>query len=239
MTMPLDELPSSSGVGVGAGWPALTHAPRVDPHETPERTAPPRLARWYAQSPWAPALLRAAAAAGVLLVLAAVGAATLQGSAAHAAPAAAPPASEDGAWLAPPSPASATPLTSSAAPPPPASAAPPAPASARAPSRRCGRDAEGVRSPAVLPDGRLVLNLATEDDLRRLPGVGKRRAEQILALRGRLGRFRRVSELLRVRGIGARALQRLKPLVTLDAPPEPTGSAAAASIAPPARAAPP
>lgn len=68
---------------------------------------------------------------------------------------------------------------------------------------------------------KVVLNTATVAELCTLPGVGPKRAEQILALRDKLGgRFRRIEDLRRVRGIGRKALERLKPLVVLD-PPEP------------------
>jgi competence protein ComEA len=86
------------------------------------------------------------------------------------------------------------------------------------PSRDAGADAPPS---AVTADGRIVLNLAGADELRRLPGVGARRAEAILALRAKLRRFRRVSDLLRVRGIGVRSLKKIAPLVVLDPPPEP------------------
>ncbi|MBI4950648.1 MAG: helix-hairpin-helix domain-containing protein [Myxococcales bacterium] len=75
--------------------------------------------------------------------------------------------------------------------------------------------ASAARS-GLTADGRVILNLASEPDLRHLPGVGARRAQAILELRGRLGRFRRLEELLRVRGIGPRMLQRMRPLVVLD-----------------------
>ena len=81
-----------------------------------------------------------------------------------------------------------------------------------------------------LPDGRIVLNLATVEDLQRLPGVGQRRAEAILELRARLKKFRRTTDLLRVRGIGAKSLKRLEPLLVIDPPgpqtPAPPGPSA-------------
>lgn len=70
----------------------------------------------------------------------------------------------------------------------------------------------------VTADGRVVLNVASESELRSLPGVGPARAAAIVALRQRLGRYRRVEELLRVRGIGPRSLQKLRPLVVVDVP---------------------
>lgn len=74
------------------------------------------------------------------------------------------------------------------------------------------------KTPAVTVDGKVILNLASSEDLQRLPSVGAKRAESILKLRARLGRFRRVRDLLRIRGIGARSLRRLIPLVVVDPP---------------------
>jgi competence protein ComEA len=62
----------------------------------------------------------------------------------------------------------------------------------------------------------VILNLANTDDLRRLPGIGPKRAEAILALRTKIGRFHNVEELLRVKGIGRATLRRLRPLVRVD-----------------------
>lgn len=73
--------------------------------------------------------------------------------------------------------------------------------------------------PGILPDGRVVLNAASEEDLRKLPGVGPSRAKAILALRERRGKFRSISELLRVKGIGRKTLARLAPKLVLDPPP--------------------
>jgi competence protein ComEA len=73
-------------------------------------------------------------------------------------------------------------------------------------------------SPGMTEDGKVILNLASVDDLRHLPGVGQKRADAIVALRGRLGHFKQVSDLLRVRGIGVRGLKKLMPHVVLDAP---------------------
>jgi competence protein ComEA len=76
----------------------------------------------------------------------------------------------------------------------------------------------------VAADGRIVLNHASAAELRRLPGVGAKRAAAIVALRERLGRFRRTGDLLRVKGIGVRTLQRLTPQLLLDPPSEPAAS---------------
>ena len=70
----------------------------------------------------------------------------------------------------------------------------------------------------VLPDGRIVLNLATEDELTKLPHVGVKRAKDIVALRQRLGRFRALTDLLRVRGLGRKTLAKIAPKIVLDPP---------------------
>jgi competence protein ComEA len=88
-------------------------------------------------------------------------------------------------------------------------------------------------------DGRVILNLASADELRKLPGVGQKRAEAILALRQKLGKFKRPTDLLRIRGIGPKRLKQMLPKLVLDPPketpaptppaPAPAASGAAAS----------
>jgi competence protein ComEA len=82
-----------------------------------------------------------------------------------------------------------------------------------------GEDAGSIEaSSGILPDGRIILNLATEDELTKLPGIGPSRARAIVALRQRLSKFRAVEDLLRVKGIGRKTLRRIKPNVVLDRP---------------------
>jgi competence protein ComEA len=71
-------------------------------------------------------------------------------------------------------------------------------------------------SNGVASDGKVILNRAGEEDLRRLPGVGHSRAQAILTLRAQMKKFTRVEDLLKVKGIGRRALARLRPLVRVD-----------------------
>jgi len=73
-------------------------------------------------------------------------------------------------------------------------------------------------SAGMTEEGKVILNLAGVEDLRHLPGVGAKRADAILALRARLGRFKQVNDLLRVKGIGVRGLKKIAPHVVLDAP---------------------
>ena len=66
----------------------------------------------------------------------------------------------------------------------------------------------------------MILNVASAAELTRLPGVGDKRARSIIKLRTRLKRFRRATDLFRVRGIGVRSLKRMLPHLVLDPPRE-------------------
>jgi competence protein ComEA len=66
------------------------------------------------------------------------------------------------------------------------------------------------------PGNALVnLNTATLDQLESLPGIGPALAQRILAYREQHGPFRRVEDLLKVSGIGAKRLADLRPKVTV------------------------
>src|SRR5678816_548759 len=56
-----------------------------------------------------------------------------------------------------------------------------------------------AHSPHATEDDPVYLNEATVDDLRRLPGIGEKRALAVLELRKKLGRFKQVEDLLRVK----------------------------------------
>lgn len=70
-----------------------------------------------------------------------------------------------------------------------------------------------------LPAVPLDLNRASADDLLGLPGIGPVLARRIVEARRDRGTFRRVEDLLTVRGIGPRLLERLRPHLTLGAGP--------------------
>ncbi len=89
-----------------------------------------------------------------------------------------------------------------------------------APPAASSTDAAPAPPPSgILADGRVVLNVASEEELTRLPSVGATRAKAIVALRTRLGKFRHLSELLRVKGIGRKTLAKIAAKAVLDAPP--------------------
>ena len=79
--------------------------------------------------------------------------------------------------------------------------------------------ASTTQGPSVAaPDTRVVdLNKATAAELETLPHVGPKRAEAILAMRAKVGRFRNVEDLLKVKGIGRGTLKRMRSRLTVGA----------------------
>lgn len=83
-----------------------------------------------------------------------------------------------------------------------------------------GGGATAPKQSGVTADGKVILNIADASELERLPGVGNKRALKILELREKLGRFKKPTELLRIKGIGPKSLNKMLPHLVLD-PPEP------------------
>jgi competence protein ComEA len=61
------------------------------------------------------------------------------------------------------------------------------------------------------------LNTATVAQLETLPGIGKATAERILEYRQKNGSFKKVEDLMNVRGVGEKSFLKLKPLITVTA----------------------
>jgi len=59
------------------------------------------------------------------------------------------------------------------------------------------------------------LNTATADQLDSLPGVGPAMAARILEYRQKNGGFKKIEELMNIKGIGEKNFLKLKPLVTV------------------------
>jgi competence protein ComEA len=57
------------------------------------------------------------------------------------------------------------------------------------------------------------INKATANDLQKLPGIGPSLAKQIVAYREKHGRFRRVEDLMVIRGIGFKKWKQIRSYV--------------------------
>jgi competence protein ComEA len=67
------------------------------------------------------------------------------------------------------------------------------------------------------------LNTATQAQLETLPGIGAKAAQRILEYRQKNGNFKKVEDLMNVKGIGEKAFLKLKPLITVAQKADVTG----------------
>jgi competence protein ComEA len=65
------------------------------------------------------------------------------------------------------------------------------------------------------PAGPININTASATELDALPGVGAKTAALIVEYRQKNGPFKKVEELMNVRGIGEKNFLKLKPLLTV------------------------
>ena len=75
----------------------------------------------------------------------------------------------------------------------------------------------GVASAAAkAPTGKVNINTATAAQLTELPGVGEKLAARIVEFRQKQGPFKSTQELMNVKGIGEKNLQKLQQYLTVS-----------------------
>jgi comEA protein len=77
------------------------------------------------------------------------------------------------------------------------------------------QDKPGQAQPAATA---VNLNTATQADLEKLPGIGAATAKQIIEYRQKNNGFKKVEELMNIKGIGEKSFLKLKSLVTITPP---------------------
>ena len=69
--------------------------------------------------------------------------------------------------------------------------------------------------PAASASSPVNLNTATVAQLETLPGIGSRTAQLIVEHRQKNGGFKKIEELMNIKGIGEKSFLKIKPLVTV------------------------
>ncbi len=105
-----------------------------------------------------------------------------------------------------PQPASAPPPSLPVA----AAGSPPAPPAAPRPTQPADSGSPSSRQVVLVN-----LNTATQQDLERVPGIGPVIAQRILRYRAQYGAFRRIEELMLIKGIGPKKMEQIRPYVVL------------------------
>jgi competence protein ComEA len=65
------------------------------------------------------------------------------------------------------------------------------------------------------PSAPVNVNAASAADLQTVPGIGRSLAQRIVEFREKNGPFATVDDLVKVRGIGEKSIERLKPYLTV------------------------
>jgi len=67
------------------------------------------------------------------------------------------------------------------------------------------------------PDQKININTAQSEELQKLPGVGPAIAQRILDFRKENGNFKKVEDIMKVRGIGEKVFAKIKDQITVGA----------------------
>jgi competence protein ComEA len=83
-------------------------------------------------------------------------------------------------------------------------------------AQAAGAQTTPVRSSAKpAPTAVVNINTATASDLVALPGIGTKTATRIIEYRQKNGPFKKIEELMNVRGVGEKNFLKLKPQITV------------------------
>jgi len=78
-----------------------------------------------------------------------------------------------------------------------------------------GAKAGASSKPAASSSAPININTATQAQFESLPGVGAKAAQRILEYRKQNGPFKKVEDLMNVKGFGEKTFLKLKPLLTV------------------------
>jgi competence protein ComEA len=93
---------------------------------------------------------------------------------------------------------------------------------AKAPAAPSASSARASKA-APVPTAPVNLNTATQAQLEALPGVGPKAALRILDYRKQNGSFKKIEDLMNVKGFGEKTFLKLKPMITVSEKASPSG----------------
>ena len=96
-------------------------------------------------------------------------------------------------------------------------------ATGTAAEQKASAPAKAAAPAAATPASPVNLNTATQAQLETLPGIGAKAAQRILEYRQKNGNFKKLEDLMNVKGIGEKAFLKLKPLLTISTKPDTSG----------------
>jgi competence protein ComEA len=96
-------------------------------------------------------------------------------------------------------------------------------AAAQQPKAATPSKSSSAAAKAPAPTAPINLNTATQGQLETLPGVGPKAAQRILDYRKQNGSFKKVEDLMNVKGFGEKTFLKLKPMLTVVDKATPSG----------------
>ena len=76
----------------------------------------------------------------------------------------------------------------------------------------CAVESEANKKPPLKP---ININTASSDELQQVPGIGPVTAEKILQMRKSYGAFKSVDDLLSIKGLGKKRLEKMRKYLTV------------------------
>ena len=73
-----------------------------------------------------------------------------------------------------------------------------------------------AKKASAAEQGKININSASEIELTKIPGVGPALAKRIIEFREQHGPFRRLEDIMKVRGIGEKSYQKMRAYITVE-----------------------